>query len=106
MTVSILASRGLGGDQVSRSVPIVVLGQPHARRKAPQWFEPLLVALSLVLFARLRGGGRHAGTRVTSSSLGRVRRFVRDWWVLFAVFGGFALVTVVGVLVLSVQVPR
>lgn len=105
MTVSIIASRGLGGDQVSRSVPIVVLGQPYSRRKAARWFEPLLVALSLVLFARLRGGGRHAGTRVTASS-GRVRRFLRDWWVLVVVGGGFALVTVVGVLVLSVRVPR
>lgn len=109
MTVSILASRGLGSDTRSRALPIVVLGQPHPRRAAARWFEPLLVVLSLVLFARLRGGGQHrraaAGTRVTSV-LRSVGRFVRAWWVLFAVFGGFALVTIVGALVLSVQVPR
>jgi hypothetical protein len=106
MTVSILASRGLARDVESRSVPIVVLGQPHPRRRAARWFEPLLVALSLVLFARLRGRGRHAGARVTASMPGPVRRFLRDWWVLVVVGGGFALLTIVGLLVLSVQVPR
>lgn len=105
MTVSILASRGLGSDIGSRGLPIVVLGRPHPRRVSAPWFEPLLVVLSMVLFARLRGRGRHAGSRVTLSP-GPVRRFLRDWWFLVVVGGGFALVTVVGVLVLSVQVPR
>lgn len=104
MTVSILASRGLGSDTRSRALPIVV--QPHSRRAAVSRFEPLLVALSLVLFARLRGGGRHAETRVTASVPSRTRQFLREWWPHLAVLAAFAVVTIVGVLVLSVQVPR
>ncbi len=106
MTVDIIASRGLGCDTESTVVPIVVLGRPHRRRAASPRFEPLLTVLSLVLFSRLRGRGRHAGTRVTASAPGPVRRFLRDWWVLLVVGGGFAVVTIAGVLVLSVQVPR
>lgn len=106
MTVSILASRGLGCDTSSDATPIVVLGRPHPRRAAARWFEPLLVVLSLLLFSRLRGRGRHAGTRVTASTPGPVRRFLKEWWPYLAVLAAFAVLTVVGLLVLSVQVPR
>lgn len=105
MTVSIIAS-----GPVRREVQ----GRPHPRRVAV-WmpFESIVWAVSLLCAVRRVGGSRGghrrvaAGTRVTSSSArGPVRRFVKEFWPLLAVLGFFALVTVVGVLVLSVQVPR
>jgi hypothetical protein len=102
MTLSIIASGQVGRDTQFPA-------RPHPRRTAV-WtpFESVAWVVSLLLAVRRLGatpGGHRraaAGTRVTSS----VRRFLKDWWVLFAVFGGFALVTIVGVLVLSAQVPR
>jgi hypothetical protein len=102
MTISILASGPVRRDTLFPA-------RPHPRRRSV-WvpFESVAWALSLLLAVRRLGGskGTHrraaAGTRVTSAT----RRFLKDWWVLLAVFGGFALVTIVGVLVLSVQVPR
>jgi TRAP-type C4-dicarboxylate transport system permease small subunit len=106
MTVGIIASRGLGRDIQSHALPIVVLGQPHSRRAAASPIEPLLAVLSLILFSRLRGRGRHAETRATTSPQGPLRRFLKEWWPYLAVLVGFALVTIFGLLVLSVQVPR
>jgi hypothetical protein len=106
MTVGIIASRGLGRDTQSHALPIVVLGQPHSRRAAASPIEPLLAVLSLVLFARLRGRGRHAEVRRGASTSGRVRRFLKEWWPYLAVLTAFAALTIVGLLVLSVQVPR
>jgi hypothetical protein len=63
--------------------------------------------MTVSIIASAPGGHRRAaaGTRVTIS-LRRVRKFLQNWWVLLVVGGGFAAVTIVGVLVLSVQVPR
>jgi hypothetical protein len=106
MTVDIIASRGLGRDTSSGATPIVVLGRPHQRRAAAPRFEPLLTVLSLLLFSRLRGRGRHAGTRVTASASGPVRRFLKEWWPYLVVLVAFAALTVGGLVVLSAQVPR
>src|SRR5689334_5841017 len=106
MTVSIIASRGLGREPRTTALPIVVLGQPHPRRVAAPGFEPLLAVLSLVLFARLRGRGRHAEVRGGAATPGRVRGFLKEWWPHLAVLAAFAVLTIVGLLVLSVQVPR
>ncbi|MEU7787719.1 hypothetical protein [Amycolatopsis sp. NPDC049159] len=105
MTVSILASGSTGRDTLFPA-------RPHPRRAAV-WtpFESIVWAVSLLCAVRRLGGSRGghrraaAGTRLNMAA-GRAGKFLRDWWVLFAVFGGFALVTIVGVLVLSVQVPR
>jgi hypothetical protein len=105
MTVSILASGPVGRDTLFPA-------RPHPRRTAV-WtpFESIAWAVSLLLAVRRLGvePGEHrraaAGTRVTAAAR-RARRLLKEFRVLLAVFGGFALVTIVGVLVLSVQVPR
>jgi hypothetical protein len=86
-------------------------GSPHPHRSAyTTSFETVLALLSLMVRAGRRGGGgqhRQApvGTRVTNS-LRPVGRFLKNWWVLLLVGGGFAALTIVGVIVLSLQVPR
>lgn len=105
MTVSILASRPARRDTLFPA-------RPHPRRTSV-WtpFESVTWFVSLLLAVRRIGGtpGEHrrasAGTRVTNF-LRPVGRFLRDWWVLLVVGGGFAAVTIVGAVVLSLQVPR
>lgn len=105
MTISILASGSVGRDTQFAA-------RPHPRRTAV-WtpFESVAWVVSLLLAVRRLGaepGGHRrvvAGTRVTVA-VRRARRFVKDWWVLLVVGGGFAAVTIVGVIVLSLQVPR
>lgn len=105
MTISILASGPVRRDTLFPA-------RPHPRRTAV-WtpFESIAWAVALPLAVRRLGAepGDHrrasAGTRATAAAR-RARRFVKEFRVLLAVFGGFALVTIVGVLALSVQVPR
>lgn len=106
MTSSIIiASPPRRGDPLI-AADLAVAGSPHPHRAvyaAP--FESVLAFLSLLLAVRRIGGtpGEH---RRAATGTRRVRRFLKDWWVLLVVFGGFAVVTIVGAVVLSVQVPR
>lgn len=105
MTVSIISS-----GTARRDNPVAA--RPHPRRAAV-WtpFESVVVVVGLLLLAR-RFGTRPGGHRQTvrgprlASSLRSVHRFLKDWWVHLAAFGGFAVVTIVGLLVISAQVPR
>jgi hypothetical protein len=105
MTVSILASGPVGRDTQFPA-------RPHPRRAAV-WtpFESVAWVVSLLLAVRRLGGakGGHrraaAGTRLNMAA-GRVGRFFKDWWVYVVVLGFVAVVTLGGLTVLSLQVPR
>lgn len=105
MTVSILASGPFGRDTQFPA-------RPHPRRAAV-WtpFESVAWVVSLLLAVRRLGAepGEHrraaAGTRVTAGAR-RLGRFLRDWWVYVVVLGFVVVVTIGGLTVLSLQVPR
>lgn len=104
MTSSILSSPARHGDRLIVA-DLVVAGSPHPHRAmyaVP--FESVAWFVALLLFVRRLGeGGQHrperAGTRVT---MRRLRRFLKDWWVHLAVLAFVALVTIVGLTIVSI----